>query len=115
MRHLKKGRKFGRERDQRKALLKSMASSFFVLGRIETTEAKAKELRPFVERIITHAKNPTMAVRRSLAQYFAADIIKKIIKRSEEFRDRPGGYARIVKVSARKRDGARRAILELVK
>lgn len=114
MRHLKKGRKFGRERDQRRALLKSLASSFFLLGRIKTTEAKAKELRPFVEKAITIAKRQTLASRRTLRERFSPAVVQKIMGYGKTYESRPGGYARIIKMGPRQRDGARMAILELV-
>ncbi len=115
MKHLKKGRKFGRERNQRKALMKSMASSFFVLGRIKTTEAKAKELRPFVEKIITRAKAVSLADRRYFARFFSAAVLKKIIEHGKFFSERNGGYTRVVKLGPRRGDAARMALFELVK
>lgn len=115
MKHLKKGRKFGRERDQRRALMKSLASSFFMLGRIRTTEAKAKELRPFVEKFITNAKKPDLSSRRILCQFFADRVVKKILEYGKDYADRPGGYTRVIKTGPRKSDGARMAIIELVK
>lgn len=114
MRKMRRGRKFGRERDQRRALLKSLASSFFMAGRIKTTQAKAKELRPYVEKFITRAKSPTLANRRRTLRLFSEEVLKKIIARGEEMRARPGGYTRIVKLGARKRDGARMAYIEFV-
>jgi len=115
VRHLKKGRKFGRERNQRKALMKSLASSFFMLGRIVTTEAKAKELKPYVEKFISLAKNPNLVRRRQLGRFFSDKAIKGLIEHASEMKERPGGYTRIVKMGVRKRDGARMALLELVK
>lgn len=115
MQHLKKHRKFGRERDQRRALMKSLASSFFIIGKIKTTEAKAKELRPYVEKFITKAKVSNLDVRRKLADYFTDKASKKILEYGEVYKNRPGGYTRITKIGARKRDSARMAILELVK
>lgn len=115
MRHLKKGRKFGRERDQRRAMLKSLASSFFMFGKIKTTEAKAKELRPYVEKIITRAKSSTPANRRLLLVLFTNGVVKKLIADAEGVRSRSGGYTRIIKGGARKIDGAKMAIIELVK
>lgn len=115
MRHLKKGRKFGRVTKQRRALMKSLASSFFMLGRIKTTEAKAKELRPFVEKHITRAKNPTVANRRLLARIFSKPVISHLVSHGETFRDRKGGYTRIIKLGQRKSDSAHMAILELVR
>ena len=81
MKKLRKGRKFGRERDQMRALLKSLASSFFIYGRVKTTEAKAKELRPYVEKFITRAKNLTLANRRYFLRFFSENVLKKIIAR----------------------------------
>ncbi|QQG45108.1 MAG: 50S ribosomal protein L17 [Candidatus Sungiibacteriota bacterium] len=115
MRHLKKGRKFGRERNQRRALLKSLASSFFMLGRIKTTEAKAKELRSHAEPFITRAKNPTLVNRRYLARFFDERTAKKVFERANEFKNRQGGYTRIIKSGRRTSDGARMAIIEFVK
>lgn len=115
MKHLKKGRKFSRERNQRRALMKSLASSFFVVGRIKTTEAKAKELRPFVEKFITRAKNPTIANRRFLLKFFSDKVVKKIIEHANLLRERNGGYTRIIKIESRKIDSAKMAIIELVK
>ncbi len=114
MRHLKKGRKFGRERGQRKALMKGLAGSFFMHGRIRTTEAKAKELRPFVEKSITRGKNPTLASRRLLIASFSPAIASRIIARAEAMRDRKGGYTRVIKTGQRRSDGAHMAIIELV-
>lgn len=114
MRHLKKGRKFGRERDQRNALLKSVASALFLKGRITTTEAKAKEIRPYAERALTRAKDATVAARRKLAQDFSNIVVKKIVEHAGEAAKRSGGYTRIIKLGARKSDSAKMAILELV-
>lgn len=115
MRHKRKGRKFGRKRDQRRALMKSLASSFFMLGRIKTTEAKAKELRPYVEKFLTRAKNPTLATHRYLAGFFSERVVKKIIESAPVYSAKAGGYTRIVKLGVRKSDGARMAIVEFVK
>lgn len=114
MKHLKKGRKFGRERNQRRALMKSLASSFFRLGKIRTTEAKAKELRPYAEKFITMAKKPTLANQRILRQYFGDEVVKKVLAYGKDYADRPGGYTRIVKLGFRRADAAKMAIIELV-
>ena len=115
MRKLKKGRKFGRKTDQRRALMKSLASSFFVLGKIKTTEAKAKELRPQLERLITRGKNPILANRRILRMTFSVETVRKIIEYGALFTDRAGGYTRITKIAPRAGDAARMAIIELVR
>ena len=115
MRHLHKGRKFGRKRDQRRAFLKSLASSFFIWGRIKTTEARAKEMRPFVERLLTRAKTPTLADRRILRRFLGEHAVENALRRAELLKERKGGYTRIVKAERRKSDGAEMAIIELVK
>lgn len=114
MRHLKKGRKFGRERNQRRALMKGLASSFFMLGRIRTTEAKAKELRPYIEKFLTRAKNPTAANKRFFGRFFSAKAAAGAFELAKLL-DRKGGYTRIIKFGPRTGDAARMAIIELVK
>ena len=116
MRKLKKGRKLSRKRDQRKALFKSLARALFLAEKIKTTEAKAKELRPFAEKIITTAKKQNLSSRRILVKYFSKDLVKKIVDQiCPRYKDRKGGYTRIIKLGPRKIDGARMAIIELVK
>lgn len=115
MRHLKTGRKFGRERDQRRAFMKSLASSFFIMGKIRTTEARAKELRPVVEKYLTRAKKETLHNQRLLHEIFSDHVIKKILIHAREMSARHGGYTRIIKYGIRKSDSAKMAILELVK
>ena len=95
--------------------MKSMASSFFMLGRIKTTEAKAKELRPFVERFVTRAKSPTLASQRVLYKYFRGEVIQKLLQRGKDYEKTSGGYTRIIKTGLRKSDGAKMAIIEFVK
>ena len=111
MRHLKKGRKFGRERDRRRALMKSLASSFFMQGRIETTEAKAKELRPFVEKYITAAKSPTQAAVRNFHGSFSRAPVKKLLEHGSAMADRKGGYTRILRTRERRGDNAKKALI----
>lgn len=94
--------------------MKSLAVSFFSHGRIETTEAKAKELRPFVEHLITIGKNPTVQNRRILSARVSPLIEKRIVEMGEKMKSRNGGYTRIIKMGERKSDSSRRAILEAV-
>ncbi|MEK7541802.1 MAG: 50S ribosomal protein L17 [Patescibacteria group bacterium] len=115
MRHLKKGRKFGRERKLRRALYKNMAADFFMRGRIATTEAKAKELRPYMEQVLTRAKSPTLANRRMLAASVSPAAAAHATRHASTSAARPGGYTRIIKQGSRRSDGARMAILELVR
>ncbi len=114
MRHLKTGRKFGRVRNQRKALLKSLATAFFTRTKIKTTEAKAKELRPFVEKCITAAKRPTLANQRLLLRHFSKPVVARIFAEAQKHINRPGGYTRITKIGPRVSDSARMAFIEIV-
>ena len=132
MRKRIKVRKLSRSRGQRKALKKSLMSEFFLHEKIKTTEAKAKEIQPLVEKIITSAKSVNYSKpsstdkdnkekggipqRRLLGKLFSAEIVKKIIEEiAPQFKNRNGGYTRIIKIGARKSDGAKIAIIELVK
>lgn len=115
MKKLARIRKFSREKDQRKALLKSLASSLFLRGKITTTEAKAKELSSFSQKIITNAKKGGLPSRRMMAEYFSKKISKKIVNDiAPKYKDRKGGYVRIIKLGPRKSDSARMAIIELI-
>lgn len=118
MRHHNKNRKFGRSASQRGALLKGLALSLVKNGRIKTTEAKAKELRPFVEKIVTRAKNPTLAARRVIISRLMNRAIETKILIDEiapKFKDTKGGYTRVLKLPPRKSDGAKMALIEFVK
>ncbi|MDP3727275.1 MAG: 50S ribosomal protein L17 [bacterium] len=115
MRHLKKGRKFGRTKDQREAMLKILASQLILHGRIITGEAKAKELRPLVEKMVTRAKEHSLASRRDLARKLPASAVAKLVKSvGPSMTSRPGGYTRIIRLAPRKSDSARMAIIEFV-
>jgi len=116
MRKRKKGRKLSRKKNQRKALLKSLANSLLLKEKIETTEAKAKEISRFVERQISRAKVGNLASRRLLSDFFSSQIVKKLIDEiGPRYKERKGGYTRIIKLGRRESDGARTAIIELVK
>lgn len=116
MRKQKKGKKFSREKDQRKALMRSLAEAFFIHEKIKTTESKAKELSSFAEKLITRAKKGDLASRKYMAGYFKNDLVKKIIDDiGPRYKERPGGYTRIIKLEPRKTDSAKMAIIELVK
>lgn len=118
MRHHNHNRKFGRKRKVRNALLKSLAISLIVYGRIQTTEAKAKELRPFIEKLVTRAKTDDVNTRRIIMSRLMnrGPETKKLIEEiAPKFKDVNGGYARIMKLPNRKSDGARMALIEFVK
>lgn len=95
--------------------MKTLASSFVASGRMRTTEAKARELRPLVEKFLTRARTPTLANRRILRGFFSPQASRRIIALAAGIGDRPGGYTRIVKTGFRRRDSAKIAIFELVK
>jgi large subunit ribosomal protein L17 len=116
MRKLNRGRKLSRERDQRRALLRSLAREFFLREKIKTTEAKAKELAMVAEKMITRAKADSLATKRLLLRDFSLKIVQKLIKEiAPRYKERKGGYTRVIKIGPRKEDGARMAIIELVK
>ena len=96
--------------------MKTLARELFLRERIKTTEAKAKELRSFAEKFITKAKVNNLARRRYLLRFFQKEVVKKLIEElGPRYKERPGGYTRIIKLGQRKSDGAKIAIIELVK
>lgn len=116
MRKRKKGRKLSRKRDQRKALLKSLARELFLREKIQTTLAKAKELRSFAEKFVERAKEKNLANVRYLRRFWGKDVLKKLFEEiGPRYKERKGGYTRILKLGKRKSDGAEMAIIELVK
>lgn len=116
MRHGDHNRKFGRERGQRKAFLRSLSCNLLLRGAIRTTEARAKEIRPLVEKLITKGKSPTLANRRMLiAELGDAQAVKAVIQTAEGYKERAGGYLRITKMGPRKGDAAQMAVIEFVK
>jgi large subunit ribosomal protein L17 len=116
MRHRKTGRKLSRTAAHRKATLRNMASSLFRHGRITTTTAKAKELRPFAERLITLAKRGDLHARRLAARKISErDVLGKLFDElGPRYETRPGGYTRILKLGNRQGDAAEMALIELV-
>ena len=112
-------RKLGRDSSARKALFKSILTSFFKHERIETTEAKAKEISGLAEQLITLAKRGDLAARRqAIAQLADEDVVRKLFSEIVEYvsvKNRQGGYTRIMKLGVRRGDAAPMVILELVK
>lgn len=116
MRHRKKGRKFTRSKDQQRALLRNLASSLVLKEKITTTEAKAKEVRRFLEKSITRVKKDSVTNRRILAKDFSGKVAKIMFQElGPRYKNRSGGYTRITKIGPRKSDGAKMAVLELIK
>lgn len=115
MKKRKKGKKFGRVTSQRKAMLKGLANSLILNGSIKTTEVKAKEIRPFVEKLITKAKKQDIHNLRTIRKYLSKEATMKLYKEiSIQYNERKGGYARIIKLPKRVSDGAKMAKIELV-
>jgi large subunit ribosomal protein L17 len=117
MRHNVSGKRLGRNTNQRKALMKNLATSLITFERVETTLVKAKELRVFVEPFITLAKIDSVANRRiAMARLGNKAVVQKLFSPEfkARFQDRPGGYTRILKLDHRLGDGADTALIEFV-
>ena len=117
MLHHSKKRKLGRVRRQHTALLCSLARSIILYDGIETTEAKAKELRPFIEKLVTKSKTDSVASRRLVASRIGSErgVIKKLFETiAPKYKDRSGGYTRIVKTRRRADDAAKLARIDFV-
>lgn len=115
-------RKLGRTTDHRMALLRNLASDLIIHERLETTEAKAKELRSIVDKMITLGKRGDLHARRQAVAFLynqEADEDQNVVQKlfgelAERYEDRQGGYTRVLKLGARQGDGAEMAIIELV-
>ena len=115
MRHLKKGRKLGTDSAHTRAMLKSLATAVLTHDRIKTTETRAKEVRPLVDKIITLAKKGDVHSRRvAISALGDKDTVAKVFAAAERFEGREGGYTRILKLGPRKGDAAPMVIIELV-
>ncbi len=116
MRHRKKGKSLGRTKAPREALLRNLATSVVLYERIETTEAKAKEVKPLVEKYVTAGRKNTLHTRRKMLQFFYdTKAVDKLLEEiSPRYKERPGGYLRITKLGQRKGDGAKVVQLEFV-
>lgn len=109
--------KLGRTTAHRRALFRNLVTSLFTKDRIETTEAKAKEVQPIAERLVTLAKRGDLHARRQVAHYLMdEDAVKRLFDTiAPRYTDKPGGYTRVVRVGTRKGDAAPMAILELIR
>jgi len=112
-----KGPRLGGSSSHQKTLLANLATSLFEHGRIKTTEPKARALRPYAEKLITHAKKGTLHNRREVLKKIRdKDVVHKLFAEiGPFFADRNGGYTRIIKVEARKGDNAPMAVIQLVR
>lgn len=115
MQHGRRGRIFGRKTDRRKAFMKSLVTALVIRGRIQTTEARAKELRPRVEKLVTKAKVATLAKRREIIAVTSPKVARVLIDSiAPKYKGRNGGYTRIMKLGPRKSDAAKLAIIEFI-
>jgi large subunit ribosomal protein L17 len=116
MRHRRAGKKLGRDSAHRKALYSNLAGALIEHGRIKTTEAKAKAVKPFAEQMITLGKRGDLHARRlALAELRSQDVVHQLFAEvAPRFAERPGGYTRIVKLGPRAGDAADMVYLELV-
>ena len=117
MRHGNAVKQLGRVRRQRTALMRSLARSLVLHERIETTEAKAKALRPIIEKMVTRAKEDNLSNRRLLISRLggAEDAVKKLFGEiAPKYKDRTGGYTRITKMNTHHADGRDTAVIEFV-
>ena len=119
MRHGKKGRKLNRTASHRKSLMSNLAASLVIHKRIRTTDAKAKEVKGFVERLVTYAKRGDVHGRRLIMQKINGILGKKIANIlihdiAPVYEDRQGGYTRIIKLNNRKNDNASVSLIEFI-
>jgi large subunit ribosomal protein L17 len=116
MRHRKAGRKLGRDSSHRKAMLRNMVTSLFKYEQLETTDAKAKQLRPVAEKMITLAKRGDLHARRQVLAYIRDKAISHRLFEDlrDRYLDRQGGYVRIIKKGIRKGDGAPVSVIQLL-
>lgn len=116
MRHQKTKRSLGRTTGPRQALLKNLAQSLILYEKVKTTEIKAKEIKPLVEKMVTRAKKDSLANRREIMKKIPTQkAVKKLFEvLGPKYQDRSGGYLRIVKIGERRGDGAPLAIIEFV-
>ena len=116
MRHARAGKKLGRDSAHRKALYSNLAGALITHGRIQTTEAKAKAVKPFAEKMITLGKRGDLAARRqAISKLRSEEVVRTLFADvAPRFAERPGGYSRIVKIGPRSGDAAAMVYLELV-
>ncbi|MCK5332788.1 50S ribosomal protein L17 [Candidatus Parcubacteria bacterium] len=115
MKHKAKGRKFKRSSSQRKALLKHLSEAIILNEKIVTTSAKAKELSPFIEKLITTAKKKNLTAAKSIHSLLGDEASKKLIREiADKYKDRNGGYTRIIKIGERQGDIAQMSVIEFV-
>ncbi len=116
MRHQKTKKTLGRKTGPRKALFKNLLQSLILYEKIKTTEIKAKEIKPLMEKMVTRAKNDSLHNRREIMKIIPTkNAVKKLFEVvGPKYKERKGGYLRIIKLNPRKGDGAKMAIIEFI-
>ena len=116
MRHRKKGKILDRKKGPREAMIRNLAASILIYEKVKTTKAKAKVVKPLVERLISAARTGDLTARRKLIKILPQPMaVKKVMEvLGAKYKDRKGGYTRIVKISRRQGDGAEMVQIELV-
>ncbi len=116
MKHLSKGKILDRKKAPRKALLRGLATDLVLYEKIKTTEAKAKALKPIVEKLITKGKAGDLHARRELMKYlYLSNAVKKVLEElGPRYKERKGGYTRIIKLGTRQGDAAKIVQIEFV-
>ncbi len=116
MRHRRRGKILDRKKGPREALLRNLAAQVVLYEKVKTTESKAKAVKPLVERMITLGKNPSLHTRRLMQTFFYTEHpVKKIMEElGKRYKDRNGGYTRIIRLGQRQGDGAKMVQIELV-
>ena len=112
-----RARKFGRKRDQRRQMLRSLARSLVLHEKITTTEARAKSIQPYIEKLVTKAAIDELAIRRLLLARFCNDniVVTKLLQEiGPRYKERKGGYTRIIKVEPRPGSGRSVAVIEFI-
>lgn len=117
MKHRKTGKTLGRKKHSREAMLRNLATSLILYEHCNTTLAKAKAVRPYVERLITKAKTKDLNTRRALMSELMIEtaVLKMLEELGPRYKERPGGYTRIIKLGKRQGDNAETAQIQLVK
>ncbi len=117
MRHRSKKTVFGRKAGPRKALLRNLATSVVLYEKVQTTEAKAKAIKPVVEKFVTASRDASLQTRRKLMSYFYDEnAVKKLLEDlGPRYKTRPGGYMRITKIGRRSGDASKMVQIEFVK
>ncbi|MFC1595020.1 50S ribosomal protein L17 [Patescibacteria group bacterium] len=115
MRHRKKGRKFGRVRKQRRGFLSSLASNLIIYEKVHTTEARAKSVKPYIDKLVSKAKKGDLSSRRMVEAVISKRATKKLFSDiAPKFKERKGSVVRIIKIAKKRSDAAKMCVIEFI-